>query len=488
MVTAEKTLQKEIGFVVDAKGYLLSLEGLPSARINDIIEDDNGNRAIVFSIEKDYVRVLLLSNILSKAGDRFFLSRSKLLFSLGEHLFGRIVDPFGIPIDSAGSFPKGDSALEFDRAAPGIHTRKEIDQSLQTGITLIDTLFPIGKGQRQLLFGPTGSGKTTFIRDVIVNQKNKNVICIYVGIGKPFSYIERFASSLFSRGADSYSVIMSAFANDITPINIITPTAGMLIAEYFADRGRDVLLILDDLGTHAKYLREVALLMEMIPGRQSYPGDIFYQHAHLVERAGNFNEHAGNGSITLLPVLETDIENFTDLIPTNLMAMTDGHLFFSPALRAEGYYPSIAIDQSVTRVGRQTQTLLQKQLSTRVMVLLTEYKKQQEYTQFGTSVSLKTRHVLQQGALAHELLRQDPLSSLRYETQIIFLCLLFNTFLSHREASFTKKNREKIITAVQTDSRLEGVRSLAKASGTTLDAMLKELDKNARVLESICQP
>ena len=487
-MTAEKTLQKEIGFVVDAKGYLLSLEGLPSARINDIIEDDNGNRAIVFSIEQDHVKVLLLSNILSRAGDRFFLSKNKLIFSLGDHLFGRIINPFGVPIDGAGSFPKGEVRLEFDKEASGINTRKEIDQPLQTGVTLVDTLFPVGKGQRQLLFGPTSSGKTTFIRDVIVNQKNKDVICIYVGIGKPFSFIERFAGSIFSKGADSYSVIMSAFTDDITPVNIITPTAGMLIAEYFAGRGRDVILILDDLGTHAKYLREVALLMEMIPGRQSYPGDIFYQHAHLVERAGNFNERAGSGSITLFPVLETDIENFTDLIPTNLMAMTDGHLFFSPARRAEGYYPPVATDRSVTRVGRQTQTLLQKQLSTRVMALLAEYKKQQEYTQFGTSVSLKTRQILQQGALAQELLRQEPLSSFEYETQVVFLCLLFNTFLSHREASFTKKNREKIISAIQTDSRLEGVRTLVKASDTTLDTMLKELEKNVRTLESVCRP
>ena len=488
MVTAEKTLQKEIGFVVDAKGYLLSLEGLPSARINDIIEDDNGNRAIVFSIEQDHVKTLLLGSTLSKAGDRFFLSKSKLLFTLGEHLFGRIINPFGVPIDGAGSFPRGDIALEFDKTASGIHTRAEINQPLRTGITLIDTLFPIGKGQRQLLFGPTSSGKTTFIRDIIINQKNKNVICIYVGIGKPFSYIERFANSIFSKGADSYSVIMSAFADDVTPINIITPTAGMLIAEYFAGQGRDVLLILDDLGTHAKYLREVSLLMEMIPGRQSYPGDIFYQHAHLIERAGNFNEHAGSGSITLLPVLETDIENFTDLIPTNLMAMTDGHLFFSPTRRAEGYYPPIATDQSVTRVGRQTQTLLQKQLSTRVMALLAEYKKQQEYTQFGTSVSLKTRHTLQQGALALELLRQEPLSNLEYETQIIFLCLLFSTFLSHRDASVTRKNRENIITAIQTDSHLAETRSLVQKSDTTLDVMLKELEKNVHTLESVCRP
>ena len=247
-------------------------------------------------------------------------------------------------------------------------------------------------------------------------------------------------------------------------------------------------LVLDEPGTHDKYLREVALLMGMIPGRQSYPGDIFYQHAHLVERAGNFNERVGSGSITLFPVLETDIENFTDLIPTNLMAMTDGHLFFSPARRAEGYYPPVATDRSVTRVGRQTQTLLQKQLSTRVMALLAEYKKQQEYTQFGTSVSLKTRQILQQGALAQELLRHEPLSSFEYETQVVFLCLLFNTFLSHREASFTKKNREKIISAIQTDSRLEGVRTLVKASDTTLDTMLKELEKNVRTLESVCRP
>lgn len=477
---------KEVGFVVNAKGYLLSLSGLPSARINDILFDDDNNKAIVVSIEDDTINALLLNDSLVESGRRFTLQKDSLQYSLGEHLFGRIINVFGNPIDGKGSFPRVNATLAFERVAPGISKRKEITEQFETGISVVDILYPIGKGQRQLLFGPTSSGKTTFIRDIIINQKGKDVICIYAGLGKSAAFMERFAESVFSQGADKYTVLIGALAEEQTSIAAIAPSISLFVAEHFLKEGKDVLLILDDLGTHAKYMREIALLMGQVPGRQSYPGDIFYQHAHLLELAGSFNEDHGGGSITLLPVLETDIENFTDLIPTNLMAMTDGHLFFDAALRSEGYYPSIAIDKSVTRVGRQTQRSIQKDLSTKIMMLFAEFKKQEEYSRFGTNLSGKTKETLRKGELILELLKQHPYGNLKQEVQIALLSMVFTVFLEKRERPFLEKHKEALIAAIMNDSRLDDIRKTVADQSVSLESFLKEYDTKKNILDSIC--
>jgi len=477
---------KEVGFIVTAKGYLLSISGLPSARINDILVDDEGNKAIVASLQEDSVSALLLNSSNVKSGNRFTLEKNNLRYYLGEHLFGRVVDVFGDPMDGKGSFPRKNSTLSFERVAPGVNKRKEITKQFETGISVVDVLYPIGKGQRQLLFGPTSSGKTTFIRDTIINQKGKDVICIYVGIGKSSSFMDRFSSDIFNKGADEYTILLTALAEDQTSVASIAPSVGLFIAEYFLKKGKEVLLILDDLGAHAKYMREITLLMGQVPGRQAYPGDIFYQHAHLLELAGNFNEDHGGGSITLLPVLETDIENFTDLIPTNLMAMTDGHLFFDAALRSEGYYPPIAIDRSVTRVGKQTQHKIQKELSTKIMMLFVDFKKQEEYSRFGTNLSSKTKDVLRQGEIILELLKQDPYENLHRGIQIALISLVFTDFLERHERPFVRKHKEALIHAIINDSRLADIRKLIADKSVSLEYFLKEYNKKTSILDSIC--
>lgn len=480
-------ITKEVGYITNTKGYLLSLSGLPSVRINDIIEDDVGNRAMVASLEHDHITALLLSNTLPKAGDRFSYSAGeKINFPVGEHLFGRVVDTLGRSLDGKGSIPQGDVPIEFDVIAGGISTRREITEQFVTGISLIDTLFPIGKGQRQLLFGPTLSGKTSFFRDTIVNQKGKDIICIYVGIGKSISAIESFASHIFAESADEYTIVVAALAESQTPMVTIAPTVGFHIAEHFRKQGKDIFLILDDLGTHAKYLREISLLTGRIPGRQSYPGDIFYQHAHLLERAGNFNEAYGGGSITVFPVLETDIENFIDLIPTNIMATTDGHLFFSPLLQAQGYTPSVAIDQSVTRVGRQTQGQLQKELATRLMALLVDYDRQKEYIRFGTNVSSKTQDILKQGEIAHELLRQDRRHNISPNIQVALLSLAFLPFLLNRDVSFTRVNKENLVNILEKESKLQDLRDSLQ-NNVSLNDFLRALGNKVHILEKACQ-
>jgi F-type H+-transporting ATPase subunit alpha len=484
---SDRKFTKEVGFVTNAKGYLLSLNGLPSARINDILVDEEDNKAIVVSLKGDNVTALLLNNSLAKSGNKFFLLGKSLGYSIGDHMFGRIVNVFGEPIDGKGSFPKDNTTLTFERVAPGVSKRQEITEQFETGISVVDVLYPIGKGQRQLLFGPTSSGKTTFIRDIIINQKGKDVICIYAGIGKGAAFMERFAKSIFSKGANEYTILLGALAEEQTSVASIAPTTALFIAEYFQKQGKEVLLVIDDLGAHAKYMREIALLMGQVPGRQSYPGDIFYQHAHLLELAGNFNEEHGGGSITLLPVLETDTENFTDLIPTNLMAMTDGHLFFDPSLRSEGYYPSIAIDRSVTRVGRQTQKSIQKDLSTKIMMLFAEFRKQEEYSRFGTNLSGKTKDTLRNGELILELLKQIPYENLKQDVQIALLSLVFTTFLSKRERPFLQKHKSTIINALLNDSRLEDVRKTLKEPGLKLETFIKEFDTKSNILDSVCR-
>jgi len=479
--------EKEVGFVTQANNYLVSLNGLPSARVNDLVIGDDGNKGLVASLEEDVIRALLLEHGTPKAGDRFVLQQEGMQFPVGDFLFGRIVDTLGSPIDGRGGLPRGKVPMQFDVVAPGIEAREEIREQFETGVALVDTLFPIGRGQRQLLFGPTSSGKTTFIRDIIVNQKDKNVICIYAAIGKSTMFIERFAKSIYGMGAEPYTIILGALAEATTPMITIAPTVAFFVAEHFRKQGKHVLLILDDLGTHAKYMRETALLMERIPGRQSYPGDIFYQHAHLLERAGNFNEKFGKGSITVFPVLETDIENFTDLIPTNVMATTDGHLFFDPQLRAEGRYPSIALERSVTRVGHQTQRPIRRELSTRLMALFAEYNRQREYMQFGTNIGTQTKQIIRQGEVATELLKQEIFDNYEEFVQIAMLGLTFTPLITNRDVSFIRNSKEKMIKAIREDAKLQEVRDAAERAAS-LNEFLEKLNRNAYLIEKACLP
>jgi F-type H+/Na+-transporting ATPase subunit alpha len=477
--------REEVGFVVKAKRYLLAIEGLPSARVNDMLVDENGNRAIVRSLSDDHVSALALSGT-AKPGDRYTYLGNAHMYSCGDHLFGRIIDTLGAPVDDKGSFPPGTVPLALEVDAPGIELRVPIHEQLYTGISLVDTLVPIAKGQRQLVFGPMHSGKSTFLTETVLAQQAHGTVCIYAVIGKPVTGLRKISDTILKNGSASKTVIIAALSDEPASVISLTPSVAFLLAEYYQSQGEHVLVILDDLDSHAKYLREIALLEGRLPSTESYPGDIFYQHAHLMERSGHFTQEMGGGSITALPIIQTDFKNFSDLIPTNLMACTDGHLAFMPTLRAEGLYPSISLEQSVTRVGRQSQHKLQKELTTKTQILLGAYRQQKEYAQFSAELSKETKQVLHRGAVVEALLLQDPYHGIPADVQVPLIALAFTSFFDEQDPSVVVTLRRKLAQELASNAKLANLRAMAFGT-IELDDYLKEIEKMHPIFTEICQ-
>ncbi len=482
-----KVMEGETGFIIGAKGYLLELEGLPSVHINDVIINSKGNRALVTSLNENSVEALLLDRGTTELGDRFVIHTHGIQFYFGEHLFGRILNALGEPLDGLGDMPQTNNNIHLESIAPGMDARKLMTEQFTTGMVAIDILLPIAKGQRQMVIGPLSSGKKMFLESIIAHQKDENVICIYGFIGRPTSYIKEMVPRILNDKGNKNTIILAAFSDEPAPMIYLIPSVAIEIAEFFSRQGRNVLLVLDDLGSHAKYLREIALLSGRVPGRESYPGDMFYQQARILERGGYFNDTVGGGSITILPVLETNIEDISSLISTNLISATDGHLFFSPLLHSEGYFPAVLPEQSVTRVGHQTQSILATQLSIKVRSLLAEYERQRRYGQFGTQLSKETRDTIAQGKIMHTFLEQKPMASISLETQIILLSLVFTSLFREKEAMFAKRNHDALVTAIRTSKSIEYLVTDAREGTILFDDFLKKLEKALPYFESICQ-
>lgn len=441
--------EKEIGYVIDVRDYLISLNGLPSVRLNEIVISSNGIRAVVFSLNENLVQCLLLDNVKVKPKQEFTRTHQELTLSAGSYLLGRTINPLGVPIDGKGRLPQSDSQLKVNSLAKGISSREFIKTQFDTGVSTVDMLVPLAKGQRELIMGGARSGKTSFLIDTIVNQNkdqsNNKTICILALIGKPIVEIRRIVDTLRSNNVLTSTIIIAASSAEKAPLVYLTPYVAMSIAEFFQKQGQDVLLILDDLGLHAKYYREITLLTNRAPGRESYPGDIFYQHARVLERAGHFRKEAGGGSITALPVIETSIDETAGFIQTNLMSMTDGHLLFNSGLRHRGQNPAIEVSLSVSRVGYQTQILIQKQLADNIKSVLSKAEKLKTLSTFGSDVSQDTRLTLNQGDLINEILNQPPLTNIPKTIQIVFLGLVFTPFLASKKVDFLIIHKNQLL-------------------------------------------
>lgn len=448
--------ESEVGFVTKAKRYLLTIEGLPSARVNDFIIDEEGNRGIIRALADDHVVALAFAGD-PRPGDRYTYLKDPNLYACGEELFGRIINPLGEPVDGLGALPRGNTPLQLEVDAPGIEVRVPIFDQLQTGITMVDTLIPIARGQRQLLFGPMYSGKTTFLTQTVLEQQKQGVVCIYAIIGKPIVGLRKVADTIM-QPENTKTIIIAALSDEPASLVFLAPSVAYMLAEYYRDQGEHVLVILDDLDAHAKYLREIALLEGRLPSTESYPGDVFYQHAHLMERSGHFTEELGGGSITTLPVIQTDFKNFSDLIPTNLMACTDGHLAFLPTLRAEGLYPSISLAESVTRVGRQSQRTVQKLMTTKIQILLGAYRQQQEYAQFSSDLSEQTKEILRKGAIVNALILQKPYDAIPVGVQVLVLALVDTPFFDGKDMEYVNEKAQLIYKALTKESSFAALR------------------------------
>lgn len=478
---------KEVGYAISSRDFLVLVDGFPTIKINDMVQSESGARGWVNGLMDDSIEVLMLDQSKIKPNQAFKRLPDRLGVTVGNFLLGRAINPLGVPIDGKGPLHKTKASiktLEIDQPAPGIDSREFITRQFITGITLVDTLIPLACGQRELVLGDAHSGKTQFLIDIIVNQKKTKVICVYACVGKPAVGVRNLIDQLRANGALNYTVIVAALSSEPAPLIFLTPKTAFTISEYFQRQGQDVLLILDDLGTHAKVHREIALLSGRPPGKESYPGDTFYQQAHLMERAGNFNSKAGGGSITALPVAELTLSDFTTLIPTNLMSMTDGHLLFRSNLFARGQRPSIDIGLSVSRVGRQTQTPISNLLSSRIRHLLSTALDLETISRFSAELPSETQLMLRRRDLIMEFLKQEALTAIPRQIQAILLALPFTTFMQDKNQFFVEKYKNKLIDAFLRNSKLSQItRSLEGLKSD--EQLIKQLEEVREDLDKI---
>lgn len=480
-------MSEEVGFVVANREFLVRLDGFPTIQMSDMVETDTGLRGWVNSLASTSVEVLMLDEGKITPKQMFKKSPGRLGLFAGDFLLGRSINPLGVPIDGKGPLAKTRNSLflELEQTAPGIESRKFITSQFLTGITLTDTLLPLGQGQRELIIGDAHSGKTEFLIDLIVNQKNTGFICIYASIGKPTVAVRNLIDVLKANQALAYTVVVAASSSEPTPLIFLTPKTAFTVAEFFQRKGQNVLLILDDMGIHAKIYREISLLGNKPPGRESYPGDIFHQHAYLMERAGNFTANAGGGSITALPVIELNLNDFTNLIPTNLMSMTDGHLLFKSGLYNQGQRPAIDIFLSVSRVGRQTQTHLSNLLSSRLRRLLSQAQDLETVSRFSGELSPDTQLILKRRDLIEEMLKQEPLISVPIQIQAILLALPFTSFLQDKNNSFIEKYKKTITNAfLQNPSLIKISKAINQMKSD--EELIKILEGAVPLLAKLC--
>ena len=459
---------KEVGYVTKSREYALRLEGFTSARLNDFITGPSGAIAMISTIYEDSVVALLTNNARIKPGDEFTLGQRRLYIPSFKHLLGRIINPLGQPMDNKPSIRDRSIEVVIEKVADGINTRRPINEQFVTGLTIIDTLLPIARGQRQLILGEPRSGKNVFLQHIIAHQSKRKpiTICVYAAIGKSELETRRFISGIESADALGNTVVVAALSNDPAPLIALTPAIAFAIADDIRKQGNHVLVILDDIGKHARYLREMTLLTNRPPGRELYPGDIFYQHAHLYERGGSFED----ASITVLPVFETTRENFTSFVATNSMGSTDGHLLFSSSLRSEGYYPAIMIDHSVTRLGRQTQIVLLQELAGRLSLLLSEYRQLSTYTRFASEIQ---KEALNKGKIVNEYLKQREEDDTELSVETILLTLPLTSFFDTKDVEFARKNREALRSVIAANESFIKLRS--QLPNMSLNQLIQQL-------------
>lgn len=470
---------QEVGYAISINDYLISISGLPNAAVSEIITTESSARAVVTGLKDGFIEALMLDQEKILPKQLFKRTKQPLSINVGNHLLGRVINPLGIPVDGKGKFPTHAQSLPIIQTIPPIKAREFIKDQFLTGITTVDMLMPLAKGQRELVLGDARSGKTSFLIDTIVNQQTSKVVCVYAIIGKPVTEIRRLIDILSLNKALIHTCIVAASSAEPASLITLTPDIAIAIAEYFQKQDLDVLLILDDLGAHAKFYREVSLLSKKAPGRESYPGDIFFAHARILERAGHFNPKSGGGSITTLPVVEVNLDDYTGFIPTNLMAMTDGHLMFNSSLYHLGMRPAIDTSLSVSRVGRQTQQLLQKLLADKIRTTLAEAKRVETLSRFGSEVSAETQLILKQKELVEVVLKQPPLKNVSLPTQMVLLGLIYTSFFDKREPQFLTEHKDKII------NYLSGTPILLTAK--TVDQFIQTITTVLPQLEKICQ-
>ena len=411
----------DVGTVMQVADGLARVHGLENAMQGELLQFPGDVYGMVLNLEEDNVGVVLLgsaSNI--EEGDIVKTTGRVVEVPVGDALLGRVVNSLGQPIDGKGPV-QTDKFRKIERVASGVITRKSVDTPLQTGIKAIDSMVPIGRGQRELIIGDRQTGKTSIAVDTILNQKGKDVVCIYVAIGQKASTVAKLVNTLTKNGAMDYSIVLSSTASESASLQYIAPYAGTALAEYFMYKGKDVLIVYDDLSKHAVAYRALSLLLERSPGREAYPGDVFYLHSRLLERSSKLNDELGGGSITALPIIETQAGDVSAYIPTNVISITDGQIFLESDLFNSGMRPAVNVGLSVSRVGGAAQTKAMKKASGTIRIDLAQYREMEVFTQFSSDLDDMTKEQLQYGKGLMELLKQPLCHPMSLADQVITL-------------------------------------------------------------------
>lgn len=433
--------QEEVGTVLSIGDGIATIYGLDNVQASEMVEFESGAKGIALNLEEDYVGAVIMGDDRTiKEGDTVRRSGDILKVPVGKELLGRVVDPLGNPIDGKGPLKATNYNL-IEKKAPGIIERKSVHEPLQTGIKAIDALIPIGRGQRELIIGDRQTGKTAIAIDTILNQAaahkenddNKKVYCVYVAIGQKRSTVAQIVKRLEEAGAMEYSIIVSATASDPAPLQYLAPYAGCAMAEYFRDNGMHSLIVYDDLSKHAVAYRQMSLLLRRPPGREAYPGDVFYLHSRLLERAAKMSDDKGAGSMTALPIVETQAGDVSAYIPTNVISITDGQIFLETELFFKGIRPAVNVGLSVSRVGSAAQIKATKQVAGSIKLELAQYREMESFAQFGADLDVTTRKLLEKGRRLTETLKQPQYSPLLIEEQIIILYAAANGYTDNIE-------------------------------------------------------
>jgi F-type H+-transporting ATPase subunit alpha len=467
----------EVGQVLSVGDGIARVYGLDNVQSGEMVEFENGVRGMALNLETDNVGIVIFGNDREiKEGQTVKRTRAIVDVPVGKGLLGRVVDALGNPIDGKGPI-KAEKRSRVDVKAPGIIPRKSVHEPMATGLKAVDALIPIGRGQRELIIGDRQTGKTAVALDTILNQKPLNaqtdekikLYCVYVAVGQKRSTVAQFVKVLEEQGAMEYSIVVAATASDPAPMQFLAPFAGCAMGEYFRDNGMHAVIIYDDLSKQAVAYRQMSLLLRRPPGREAYPGDVFYLHSRLLERAAKMGDASGSGSLTALPIIETQANDVSAYIPTNVISITDGQIFLETDLFYQGIRPAVNVGLSVSRVGSAAQTKAMKKVAGKIKGELAQYREMAAFAQFGSDLDATTQRLLNRGARLTELLKQSQFSPLKMEEQVVVIYAGVNGYLDPIPVNRVRAFEDGLLTLVRTKNAdiMEDIRKTSDLTGDT---------------------
>ena len=451
----------EVGKVLSVGDGIARVYGLDHVQAGEMVEFNDGSKGMALNLENDNVGIVIFGDDKQiKEGDTVKRTKAIVDVPVGKELLGRVLDGLGNPIDGKGSLDKSIKRKRVEVKAPGIIPRKSVNEPMQTGLKAIDSLIPIGRGQRELIIGDRQTGKTAVAVDTIINQKKinetndekKKLYCVYVAIGQKRSTVAQIVKTLEDAGAMKYTTVVSATASDSAPLQFLAPYTGCTIGEYFRDNGMHALIIYDDLSKQAVAYRQMSLLLRRPPGREAYPGDVFYLHSRLLERAAKLNENEGGGSLTALPIIETQAGDVSAYIPTNVISITDGQIFLETELFNQGIRPAVNVGLSVSRVGSAAQTKAMKKVAGSIKLELAQYREMAAFAQFGSDLDASTQKLLNRGSKLTELLKQNQYSPLTVAEQVVVIFSVVKWFLENIDINKIKEFENKLLDKIKADN------------------------------------